>query len=83
MGYFGSKYSKISPTKDRGHDTASKNKFNKQQENNDIVQHVVDKIVLQDRNTLSAEDESHRGNDFEIDENGLYEIDNVSLNENK
>ena len=42
LGYFGSKYSKSRPAKDRGHNTATRKKFNWQQENNAIVNHAVD-----------------------------------------
>ena len=45
---FGSKYSKIMPTKDRGHGTTNRNKFKRQQENNYIVNSAVDEILLQE-----------------------------------
>ena len=83
LGRIFSKYSKSRPTKDLGHDHASKNKFNIQQENNTIVNNTVDEIILQENNKLSAEAESHKNIDSEIDENDLYLIDNMSLDENK
>ena len=42
LGDFGFKYSKINPTKDQGHDPPKNNKFNRNQDNNAMVQHVVD-----------------------------------------
>ena len=37
LGDFGSKYIKIRPTKDRRNDPVPRNKFNRKQENNAIV----------------------------------------------
>ena len=51
---FGLKYSKRRPTKYRGNEPATKNKFNRQQENNAIVNHAVDDIILQESNKASA-----------------------------
>ena len=42
----------------------------------------MDDIILQYKNKVSAEYESHGNIDSEIDENGLYEIDNMSLDSN-
>ena len=52
---FGFKYSKSRPTKNRWHEPAAKKKFIRKQENNAIVQHEVDDIILQDDKELSAE----------------------------
>ena len=38
---FGSRYTKISPTKDCNHDLTTKNKFKRHQNNNAIVNHKV------------------------------------------
>ena len=59
------------------------NRFNKNQENNATVQHAFDKIILQDNEKLSAEDEAYENINSEIDENYLYKIDNMSLYEKK
>ena len=83
MGEFGSKCSKSRITKDHGNDTATRNKFNIQQENNAIVNHAVDYIILEYSNKLSAEAKSNEKVDSEIDENYLYHIDNMSLYEKK
>ena len=46
LGDFGSKYVKSRPTKDHGNDPLPGNKFNRQQDNNDIVHNSVDEILL-------------------------------------
>ena len=43
---FGYKYAKIRSTKDIEHNHTNRNKFNRQQENNDIVNSAVDEIFL-------------------------------------
>ena len=52
---FVSKYSKSRPTKDRGQEPVDENKFNRNQENNAIVQNSVDDILLQENMKLSVE----------------------------
>ena len=81
MGDFGSKYSKIRPTKDRRHDPMTRKEFNIQQDNNDIVNHAEDKILLQENNKVSAEEEAHENIESELDEDDLYNIDKMSLDE--
>ena len=54
LGYFISKYIKIRPTKDCRQDPVSRNKFNMQQENNDIVNSSVDEILLHENQKLGA-----------------------------
>ena len=50
---------KIRPNKDHRHNTENRNKFNRQQENNNIVNHAVDEIIPQELNKVSAEEEAH------------------------
>ena len=52
---FCSKYYKIRPTKDRGHDPSDKKKFNIKQEKNDIVNHTLDEISPDKNNKFSDE----------------------------
>ena len=54
------------------------NKFNINQENNAIAQHVFDDIILQQNNKSSAEDEAHGNIYSEIDEQDKYEIDHMT-----
>ena len=61
----------------------TRDKFNRQKENNAIVNNEVDEIILQENNKLIAEYEAHENTDSEIDENNIYEIDNMILDEKK
>ena len=79
LGEFGPKYAKIRPTKEHRHDPANKNKFNMHQDNNDILNHAVDEIVLKENNKVSSQEEAHKNIEYDIDENDLYQIDNMSL----
>ena len=83
LGEFGSKYYKIRPNKDRRHEPATKNKFNRHKQNNAIVHHKVGGVILQDKKKLMAEDEAHENTDSEFDENDKYDINNMSLDEKK
>ena len=71
------------PTKDCGHDPVTRKKCNIQQENNYAVNNEVYEIILQDNNKVSAEAEAHENIYSEIDENNPYQIDSMSLDENK
>ena len=80
---FSSKYYKIRPTKDRGYDPATKDKFNRRQKKNSVFDHAVGDIVLQENNKLITGAEAHENIYSEIYENDLYQIDNMSLDEKK
>ena len=43
----------------------------------------MDGILLQENNKVSAEEEAHKNIESELDENYLYQIDNMSLNDKK
>ena len=58
LGDFGSKYAKIRHTNNRGHN--HKNEYSWQQYNNNIVNSVVDEIIVQENNKVSAGIESQR-----------------------
>ena len=53
MVYLGSKYVKIIHTKDHGNNILPGNKFNRQQENNGIVNSEVDEILLHENQKVS------------------------------
>ena len=55
LGDFGSKYDKSWPTKDFGHDPVKINKFNRQKDNNAIVNSEVNEILLHEKHKVSAE----------------------------
>ena len=67
MGDFGSKYSKIRPYKDRGHDPTTKKILNSQQEKRYTINHVADEIILKENIKTSAESEAQVNIDYEID----------------
>ena len=72
---------KSRPAKDCGHDTVQRNKFNRQQENNDIVASEVDEILLHENEKVSANKEAHENIESDFDEIKLYQIDNMSLDD--
>ena len=78
---FCSKYSKARPTKDHRLQPETKNKFNRHQENNYIVNHAVGDIILQENKKLSVNDEAQENVDSEVNENNLYDIDKMILDE--
>ena len=71
------------PTKYRGNDPATRKKFNRQKQNNDIVNHTVDEIFLQENNKVSDESETHENIESKLDDNDIYQIDNMRLNNKK
>ena len=83
LGYFFSKYVKSRSTKDRGHDPISRNNFHRQQENNDITNSAVDEILLHENEKISAVKEAPKKVEYGFDENELYQIDNISLEDTK
>ena len=81
LGDFGSNYSKVRPTKYQRQETTIKKTYGRQQENNAIVQHAVDDIFLQDKDKLSVEDETHKNIDGEVDEDELYNLEQMVFDE--
>ena len=79
LGNFGSKYSKIRHTDNRGHKPENRNKYTRQQYNNAIVNSAVDDIILQENNKVSDGTEAQEMIESEFYENNLYRIDNTSL----
>ena len=80
LGDFGSKYAKIRPTEDRGNDATNRKKFNSQHA---IVNSSVDEILLQENQKLISEKGEHENIESDFDENDLYQIDNMSLEDTK
>ena len=83
MGGFGSRYFKIHPTKYLTNDPVTRSKFNRHQDKNYIINHAVDKILLQENNKVSAEAEANEKIESELNKNDLYQIDNMSIDDNK
>ena len=55
--------------------------FGVKKENNAIIQHAVDEIILQDNEKLSVKFETHENNDDEVKEDELYKLDKMILGE--
>ena len=49
--------------------------------NNVIVQHAVDGIFLQDKDKLSVKDETHKQIDDGVDEDELYDLEQMVFDE--
>ena len=78
---FGSNYSKSRTTKEHRQDPENNRKSGIQQENNDIVQHAVDDIILQQNKKLSVKNETHDNINYEVDDEELYNIDKMSVDQ--
>ena len=83
LGDFSSKYAKTRHANNLGHNPANRNKYTRQKYNNTIVNSAVDEIILQENNKVSAGTEAQEIIESEFDENDLYRIDNMSLEEKK
>ena len=81
MGDFSTKYTKGRPTKYHMHNPETKKRFGIQQDNNTVIQHTVYYITLQENERLSLKYETHENIDDEVDEDDLYELDKMSLDE--
>ena len=83
LGNFGDKYTKSKPTKEHGNRPVPRKIFNRQQENNDIVNNVVDEILLNETQNVSAAREAPEFLDSLYDENDLYQVEKVIIEETK
>ena len=83
LGDFDSKYVIKRHTKDFGHDTVKINKFNRQQDNNAIVNSEVDELLLKENQKVNDEKEEHENSESDFDESELYQINNISLDYTK
>ena len=78
-----SEYVKSRPTKYPRHNPANGNKFNKQKQNNAILNHAVDEIFLQGNNKVSDEEEANENIESDFDEKDIYQVDNTNLDDKK
>ena len=83
MGGFGYKKAKFRPNKDCGHDPENRKKFNRQKDNNDIVNSAADEIILQENQKVSTEKRTHKNTKSDFYESKLYQINNMSLDDTK
>ena len=79
LGDFGTKYDTYRSTKDHRQDPATKKSFGRQQENNTMIQHVVDEIILQQNEKLSVKYETRESIYNEVNEDDLPDLENISL----
>ena len=83
LGDFETKYANIRPNKDRGSNPVPRGEFNRQMENNDIVNKSVGEILLTENQKLSAAREAPEFLDSDYDENDVYQVDKMSLEDTK
>ena len=57
----------------------TRNKSNRQQENNCIANNAVDKIILHENQKISLEKEAHENIESDFDESELYQTENMSI----
>ena len=74
LGYFGTKYAKGRPKKDRGYHNIPRKIINSQQKHNSIVNNVVDEILLHETQKVSAAREAPEFLDSDYDENDIYQV---------
>ena len=74
---------KCKPTEDRGNHPTPRKKFNSRQENNSIVNNVVDEILPHETKKVSAAREAPEFLESDYDENKIYQVDNMILEETK
>ena len=70
------------PNKDHRNHNLPRKKINRQQKNNAIIT-MVDKILLNETQKVSATREALIVLDSDYDENNLYQVESMSLEENK
>ena len=75
LGDFGTNYAKGKPTKDHGNNSIPGEKNNRQLENNSIIKNVVDEIILNETQKVSAARESPEFLDSGYDANDLYQVE--------
>ena len=83
LGDFGAQLAQRKPTKYRGDHIVPRKKFNRQQENNAIVNNMVDEILLNETWKVSAAKEAPEFWDSDYDYTDLYEVESMSLEDTK
>ena len=58
-------------------------RFNRHRENNAIINNVVDEILLNETEKVSAESKAPECLDSDYDENNIYRVEKMSLEETK
>ena len=84
LGELGTKYIAAQPTKDRGSNPIPRKGYHKKQENHTIIDNVMDVLCMVEFKKVSAV--NHEAPEFlesDYDENDLYQVENMSLDENE
>ena len=79
LGDFGAKYVKVKPTKENGNHSIPSKKFKRHMEKNIYINDVVDDIILYETQKVSAAREATEVLDSDCDENYLYQVDKMIL----
>ena len=83
MGDFCANHADSNPTKDHGNHPIPRKKINNQLENNAIINNVVDEIILNETQKVSAAREALAFLDSDCGENDLYQVEEMSLDKTK
>ena len=83
LGDFCAKYAKGNHTKDHGDNPVPRNKFIRQKGNNSIVNNAVDEVILHETKKVSVVEEAPEFLEYYYDENELYQVENISLEDTK
>ena len=83
FGDFGANYAKENPTKDHENYPIPRDKFNRQKENNVIVNNTMDGTLLHKTQKVSAVKEAPEFLESDYDENKIYQVENMILEETK
>ena len=78
-----SRYAKKIPTKDHGHNPENIKKFNRQEDNNAIVNSASDKILMKESKKVSSYIEAQENIESDFYETELYHIENMSFEDKK
>ena len=83
LGDFGTKHANSSTTKDHRINPVPRKCFNIHQKINAIFNNAVDEILINETQKLSAEREAQEFLDSDYDDNNLYQVYKMSLEETK
>ena len=72
LGDLGAKYAKGDPTEDHDNYPVPRNKFNRRQDNNYILNSAVNKFILHKTQKLSAAKEAPEFLEYDFDDKKLY-----------
>ena len=81
---FGTKYDAAQTSKDHGSDPIPRKRLWKKQENHTIINNVVDELrMIESKKASAVNNETQDVFESDYDENGLYQVENMSIDETK